>query len=94
MKKTIEQRAAIRFCWKAGFNPTKTFEIIQKVYGESTVHRATVFRWYNTFLEEWESIHDEQRCGRLAMTRTHENIAHLADILKEDRRSLGRLMAE
>ncbi len=43
MEKTIEQRTAICFCWKAGFNGTKTFEIIQKVYGESVVHRATVF---------------------------------------------------
>ncbi len=33
--------------------------MIQKVYGESAVHRATVFRWYNVFLEGWESISDE-----------------------------------
>ncbi len=44
MKKTIEQRAAIRFCWKAGFSVTKIFEMIQKVYGESTVYCASVFR--------------------------------------------------
>ncbi len=31
MEKTIEQRATIRFCWKAGFNATKTCEMIQKV---------------------------------------------------------------
>ncbi len=49
MEKTIEQRAAIRFCWKADFNATKTFEMIQKVYDESAVHRATVFRWYTHF---------------------------------------------
>ncbi len=41
MKKTIEQRAAICFCWKTGVNVTKTFKMIQKVYGESAVHRAT-----------------------------------------------------
>ncbi len=51
MEKTIEQRAAIHFCWKAGFNATKTFEIVQKVYIESAVHHATVFCWYNTFSE-------------------------------------------
>ncbi len=51
MEKTIEQRAAIGFGWKAGFNATKTFEMIQKVYGESAAHRATVFRWYNMILE-------------------------------------------
>ncbi len=61
MEKTIEKRAAVRFCWKAGFNATKTFEIIQKVYGVSVVHRATMFCWYNAFSEGHKSIRDEQR---------------------------------
>ncbi len=39
MKKTIEQHAVIRVCWKAGFN-----EMIQEVYDESAVHRTTLFR--------------------------------------------------
>ncbi len=59
MEKTIELRAEIRFCWEARFNATKTFEMIQKVYGESAVHCATVFRWYNTFSEGREPICDE-----------------------------------
>ncbi len=45
----------IRFCWKAG-----TFEMIQKVYGDSAVRRATVFHLYNTFLDGWESIRDSR----------------------------------
>ncbi len=49
MEKTIEQPAVIRFCWKAGFDATKTFEMIQKVYGESAAHRAKVLCWYNVF---------------------------------------------
>ncbi len=94
MEKTIEQCATIRFCWKASFNATKTFEIIQKVYGESAVHYATVFRWYHPFSEERESIRDEQRSERPTTTRRSKNIAHIADILKEDRRSSCTLIAE
>ncbi len=92
MGKTTEQRAAIRVCWKAGFNATKTFEMIQKVYSESTVHRAIVFRRCNAFLDGGKAICDEQRSGRpmTTMTRTHKNIAQVADILKEDRRSSCR----
>ncbi len=59
MEKTIKQRATIRSCWKASFNDTKTFEMIQKVYSESAVHRATMFHWYNTFSEGRELICDE-----------------------------------
>ncbi len=47
MEKTIEQRAA----GKPVLMPQKQFQMIQKVYGESAVLRATVFRWYNTFSE-------------------------------------------
>ncbi len=61
MEKTIiEQHAATQFCWKTSFNATKTFEIIQKVYGESAIHCATVFCWYNVFSEGRELIRDEQ----------------------------------
>ncbi len=68
--------------------------MIQKVYGESAVHCATVFHWYNVFLGGRESICDEQRSGRPATIRTCKNIARVADILKEDRRSLCKLIAE
>ncbi len=43
MEKTIEQHAAIRFCWKAGFNATKTFEMIQKMSGESAAHCSSPY---------------------------------------------------
>ncbi len=33
--------------------------MIQKVYGEFAVYHVTVFRWYNMFSEERESIRDE-----------------------------------
>ncbi len=68
--------------------------MIQKVYGESDIHCATLFHWYNTFSEWRESIRDEQRSGRPTMIRTRENTAHIADILKEDCRSSCRLIAE
>ncbi len=95
MEKLFNNVQQIRFCWKAGFNATKTFvEKIQKMYGESAIHRATVFCWYKAFSEGRESIRDDQRSGRPTTTRTRKNTARVADILKEDRRSLGTLIAE
>ncbi len=94
MEKRTEQRAAIHFCWKASFNTTKTFETIQKVYGESAVHRATVFCWHNTFSEGRELIYDEQRSGRPTTTRTRKNIACVANILKDDCWSSCTLISE
>ncbi len=62
--------------------------MIQKVYGDSAVHRAAVFHWYNVFSEGRESIRDEQKSGRPTTTKTLENIARIADILKEDHPSV------
>ncbi len=77
--------AAIRFCWKASFNATKTFEMIRKVYGESAVHHATVLHWYNAIIgESIRDIRDKQRSGRPMTTKMCENIARVANILKED----------
>ncbi len=68
--------------------------MIHKVYGESAVYHATVFHWYNAFSERRESIRDKQRSRRLTTIRTRENILRIADILKEDRRTSCRLIAE
>ncbi len=68
--------------------------MIQKVYGDSAVHPATVFCWYNVFSEGRELICDEQRSGRPTTTRMCENIARIADILKEYHWSSCRLIAE
>ncbi len=83
MEKIIEQHVVIRFSWKVSFTAIKIFEMIEKVYCESIVYHATVFRWYNIFSEGQESIHDEQRSGK--PTKTRKNIACVADILKGDR---------
>ncbi len=72
---------------------TKSFEIIQKVYGESAIYRTTVFHWYSVYLEGRESILDEQTSRRPMTTRTRENIAPIADILKENLQSSCRLIA-
>ncbi len=68
--------------------------MIQKLYGESAVHSATVFHWYNMFSEVRESIRDEHRSGRPMTTRSCENIARVTDILKEDCWSLCILITE
>ncbi len=39
-------------------------------------------------------MRDEQRSGRLTMTRMRKNIARVANISREDRQSLRRLIAE
>ncbi len=81
--KNFEQRAVIKCC-KAGFTVAKMREMLVKVFGDSSVWRATVFRSHSRFAAGKESIEDTERNGRLGTMKTIENIARVAAVLKDN----------
>ena len=89
-----EQRGAIKFCYNAGFSASDTVELVQKAYGDSAPSRTTVFEWFKRFRERRESLKDDERSGRPTASRNEENIAAVAEIIREDRKSTTRLIAE
>ena len=61
---TLEERYAIRFCFKLEKNTTETYGRLQTAFGPSCMNRAPVFEWHKRFKEGWESVRDDERCGR------------------------------
>ena len=61
---SLEERYAIRFCFKLGKNVTETYGMLQTVFRPSCINRASVFQWQNRFKEGRESVRDDERCGR------------------------------
>ena len=62
---TLEERYAIKFCFKLGKNATtETYGILQTAFGASCMNRASVFVWHKRFKEGRESVRDDDRCGR------------------------------
>ena len=59
-KDTLEERYAIKFCFKLGKNAT---EMPQTAFGSSCINRASVFEWQKRFKEARESVRDDERCG-------------------------------
>ena len=52
---TLEERYAIKFCFKLGRNDgTETYGKLQTAFGASCVNRASVFEWHNRFKEGME----------------------------------------
>lgn len=47
--------------------------------------------WFGRFRDGRESVVDDVRSGRSFATRTDENIARVAALLKEDRQIQGRI---
>ena len=61
---TLEERYAIKFCFKLGKNATETYGMLQTAFRPSCRNRASVFKWHKRFKEGTESVRDDERCGR------------------------------
>ena len=71
---TLEERYAIKFCFKLGKNATETYGMLQTAFGASCMNRASVFEWHKRFKEGRESMRDDERCERSKEVRIPELI--------------------
>ena len=60
----LEERYAIKLCFKLGKNVTETYGMFQIVFRPSCMNRASVFEWHKRFKEGRESLKNDERCGR------------------------------
>ncbi len=93
-KKNFEQRATIKLCCKAGFTAAKMWEMFVKVFGDSSVFCATVFRWHSRFAASDESIEDAEWSRRPETMKMNENIARVAAVLKDDHCTSCRMIVK
>ena len=71
---TLEERYAIKFCFKLGKNATETYGMLQTAFRPSCMNRASVFEWYKTFKEGRKSVRDDEKCGRSKEVNTPQLI--------------------
>ena len=69
---TLEERYAIKFCFKLRKNATETYGMLRTAFRPSCMNRASVFEWHKRFKEGWESVMDDERCGRSKEVNTPE----------------------
>ena len=50
------------------------------------MNRASVFEWHKRFKEDWESVRDDERCGKSKEVRTPELIDQIKNFMDKDRR--------
>ena len=94
-KDTLEERYAIKFCFKLGKNTTETYGMLQTAFGASCMNRASVFEWHKRFNEGRKSVRDDERCGRSKEVRTPELIGQIKDFMNKDRRvSIETIIAQ
>ena len=71
---SLEERYAIKFCFRFGKNATETYGMLQTAFRLSFMNRASVFEWHKRFKEGRESVKDDERCGRGKEVNTPELI--------------------
>ncbi|UYV81649.1 hypothetical protein LAZ67_20001803 [Cordylochernes scorpioides] len=63
-------------------------------YGEATLDRNNVYRWYKMFSEGREDVNDEERAGRPSTSTTDERINEVEKMILANRRITVREVAE
>ena len=61
---TLEERYAIKLCFKLGKIARETYGMLQSAFRPSCMNRASVFEWHERFKEGRESVRNDERCGK------------------------------
>ena len=71
---TLEERYAIKFCFKLGKNATETYGMLETAFGLSCKNWASVFEWQKRFKEGRKSVSDDERFGKSKEVNTPQLI--------------------
>ena len=86
----IEQQYAIKFCMKPT-NLPETFASLTEAYGDATLSRTMVFKWYKAFKEGREN---DPRSGRPISSTNDQNVEVAQAVMVKDRQLSVRMTAE
>ncbi|KYN36550.1 hypothetical protein ALC56_09095, partial [Trachymyrmex septentrionalis] len=84
----MDQRICIKFCMKNKIKCADAFRMLTVAYGEATLDRSNVYRWYKMFSEGREDVNDEERAGRPSTSTTDENIDEVKKIVLANRNAI------
>ncbi|UYV72181.1 K02A2.6-like [Cordylochernes scorpioides] len=90
----MDQRTCIKFCMKNKIKCANAFRMLTVAYGEATLDRSNVYRWYKMFSEGREDVNDEVRAGRPSTSTTNEKINEVEKMILANRRITVREVAE
>ncbi|UYV61851.1 hypothetical protein LAZ67_1006854, partial [Cordylochernes scorpioides] len=90
----MDQRTCIKFCVKNEIKCADAFRMLTVAYGEATLDRSNVYRWYKMFSEGREDVNDEERAGRSSTSTTDEKINEVEKMILANRRITVREVAE
>ena len=67
---TLEERYAIKFCFKLGKYITETYGILQTAFRPSFMNRVSDFEWRKRFKEGRQSVRDDEKSWRKSIDQS------------------------
>ncbi|UYV61504.1 hypothetical protein LAZ67_1005082 [Cordylochernes scorpioides] len=92
--KKMDQRTCIKFCVKNEIKCADAFQMLTVAYGEATLDRSNVYRWYKMFSEGREDVNDEERAGRPSTSTTDKKVNEVEKMILANRRITVREVDE
>jgi [histone H3]-lysine36 N-dimethyltransferase SETMAR len=86
MSTKIEQRYAVKFCFKLGKTQSETVAMLSAAYGESAMSQPSVHRWFTRFKNGEEEPLSQERSGRPATAITSDSKHRIDEMVRQDRR--------
>ena len=94
MDLSMEQRLAIKFCFKAGKSATEALQMVNAAYWDQALSRSNVFRWYGPFRDGREDIENNPRGGRLTECHNDNNVEKISQLLLQNHHLSLRMLAD
>jgi hypothetical protein len=91
---SMEQRLAIKFCFKAGKSATETLQMVNATYGDQALSRSNIFRWYGRFHYGQEDTEDDPRSGQPTECRNDNNVEKISQLLLQNCHLSQRMLAD
>uniref|UniRef100_A0A182VT25 HTH_48 domain-containing protein n=1 Tax=Anopheles minimus TaxID=112268 RepID=A0A182VT25_9DIPT len=94
MSKFAEQRACIKFCLRNEINAAETLRMLQKAFGEESMSKKNLCKWYSDFKNGREKVEDEDRPGRPSTRTDDAHVVQIKDLVVNNRRLTIRDLSE
>ena len=88
MSDLIEQRSAIKFCFRNEISAAETLRMLRKAFGNSTMSQKNVYKWYKDFKEGRERVDDLERSGRPSTSTDDQHVNKVKELVLKNNRWL------
>ena len=81
MSEFVDQRSAIKFCLRNEIVVAETFRMWQKAFGDLTMSRKNVYKYYKDFKVGKERVDDLERPGRPSTSTNEQHVNQIKELV-------------